>query len=894
MLHSALNRLAKIPPWLYIVVLGIITFFAHPIFVPSDLKVYTCNALNIYLGKGYVDIDGSLVLFRAPLFPILIAFSYWLLGVSHVSTFWVIKSFCMLNPLIVYVIGKRFFNTRVGIAAALLILTSYTINFVSFRHLDAIWPFFVLFSTASFYLGFEKNKFRYFLLAGISLALAYLVKEVAILFFPVPFLLSLLISDYRKRTYFSKILASYLSILIVVLPWLFYLIQYTPVSGLQLIIGGAGSGALRSATNLSGLGDSQNLLLYSFNNLKLFFMGLWHYFHGSGNAMSQWFTVTPLFVVSWCFILFDAIRGNKHSRIFILLVLLFVPTIYIQGARDLRIGQTLIFYLLSYLAVAVFIDSALKRATQRAKTISNISSITFITAILCLILIQNFVSFRRDLGNKEFIKANIWYNVLAGGKNDGATYKSPTFTDDKNLLDIIRKYSTSPNKLYMANTDRTLAKEVYFNLKGKNKIYYLESQIHKARKNKPSLLLKEQPIYFKVTKQTGPVPISFKAVFKSQILRMITKEKLSHVLVEPYNRETEGNRGLDRYFSAWQAFKRIPLPLDEVSLYEVISKSKPPPALPPIMDIESLKTLIEISSEKNNDNLSFLKECFKTFYPSYLCSPAENGLKNPAHLSDENSAEAPMLNKAGMNSLYRGNHENAIESFKQAICVDPDFTEAYKNLFYTSALMERQKAIVLNPENPVSYFHYAIFLEAYHFYDTALFNIQKAVSLNPKYAGAYAMLGTIYAKQNKHYKAIDAFQKAVNIYKGYVGHRKDWMVYKINEMIGDSYRYLGQFRKAESFYRQAILTSSNPNLKSTAYLKLGVLVLKLNEYSPAIENLQQAVRLDPGLASAYYHLSQGYLMAGDKKSAAKQYKKLEKINPALANKLNSNSGYIFK
>jgi len=198
------------------------------------------------------------------------------------------------------------------------------------------------------------------------------------------------------------------------------------------------------------------------------------------------------------------------------------------------------------------------------------------------------------------------------------------------------------------------------------------------------------------------------------------------------------------------------------------------------------------------------------------------------------------------------------------------------------------------PENPVSYFHYAIFLEAYHFYDTALFNIQKAVSLNPKYAGAYAMLGTIYAKQNKHYKAIDAFQKAVNIYKGYVGHRKDWMVYKINEMIGDSYRYLGQFRKAESFYRQAILTSSNPNLKSTAYLKLGVLVLKLNEYSPAIENLQQAVRLDPGLASAYYHLSQGYLMAGDKKSAAKQYKKLEKINPALANKLNSNSGYIFK
>ncbi len=140
---------SRIPPWLYLLILGIITFFAHPISVPSDLKVYSCNALNIYLGKGYVDIDGSLILFRPPLFPLMIAISYWFLGVSHESTFWVIKAFCVLNPIIVYVIGKRFFGKRVGISAALLILTSYTINHWSFRHLDAVWPFFVLLSTYS-------------------------------------------------------------------------------------------------------------------------------------------------------------------------------------------------------------------------------------------------------------------------------------------------------------------------------------------------------------------------------------------------------------------------------------------------------------------------------------------------------------------------------------------------------------------------------------------------------------------------------------------------------------------------------------------------------------------------------------------------------------------------
>jgi len=193
---------SRIPLWLYILVLGLITFSAHTIFVPSDLEVYSCTALNIHLGKGYVDIDGSPVFFRAPLFPVMIAMSYRLFGISYESAFWVIKVFCILNPMIVYAIGQKFFGKKVGFGAALLVLTSYTISFFSFRHLDAIWPFFILLSTFFVYLGFEKNKSGFFALAGMSHALAYLVKEVAILFFPLPLLMFFFISDYRKKFYY--------------------------------------------------------------------------------------------------------------------------------------------------------------------------------------------------------------------------------------------------------------------------------------------------------------------------------------------------------------------------------------------------------------------------------------------------------------------------------------------------------------------------------------------------------------------------------------------------------------------------------------------------------------------------------------------------------------------
>lgn len=891
---SNVSLFPKIPAWLYILILGIIAFAIHSVIIPSDLKLYSCNALNLYMGKGYVDIDGSPIFFRAPFFPLLLAVSYWLFGVSHSSTFLVIKIFCILNPIIVHAIGKRFFGKRIGISAALLVLTSYSINYWSFRHLDAVWPFFILLSTYSFYLGFEKNNSWFFVLGGISLAVAYLVKEVAILFFPLPFLMFFLISDYRKKIFFTKILLSFGAGFIVVIPWLIYLIKHNQASGVNLIIGEAGSGVLKSIANPSGLNDNKNVLEVVLNNLKGFLLGVWHYYHGATNSVDKWFTLAPIFVIAWCFSFFGALRGNKPLRILVLHFLLFVPIIYIQGAYDMRLGQTLIIFLLSYLAVAAFLDSSLKMISGKVKIVGRFMPELFTITMAGLIMAQIFINFKNDYGYKNFVKNNLWYKTIAGDINETKTYSYSTIADDKDFLDIINKYSTPPNRLYIVGTNRSLAKESYFSLKGKNRIYYLGSQIRNRTKDPKVPEPHEQPIYFTVLRRPGSRPHSLIAVYKSQIMEAIKKKNITHLLVENYNAETGGNRGLDRYFATRRAFKRMPIPCDEFSIYKVVSDTLTAPALPPITDIESLNTFSLIFSEKNNKNLMFLKRCFNILYPSNPCQQMKNEAPGLGNISDEHRYKAPLLAKTGMKSLYAGDHEQAIESFKQAICIDPDFIDAYRYLFFAGALFERQEATALDSGNPMLYYHYAIFLYAYEYFETALINAQKAISLDQNHAAAYAMLGAIYYKQKKHYKAIDAIQQAIPLYQKHIGPYKKWRLYTNYLHIGNSFMQLGNLIKAKMSYEQAIGTNYDAKLKSDAFYKLGVVEQHLNKHQSAIENFEKTLHLNPTFATAYYNLSKSHLLLGNKKAALKQLKKLRKLDQAFADRLNKELGFPFE
>jgi len=117
------RKLQQIPLWLYLLLFGLMFFSAQITIIGQDMGAYLIYALNIYLGKGYININGEPVtILRSPLFPQMIAVSYAILGVSAQSAFWVVKFFAIANPIITLFVVKNLFNYKAAATAALLTL----------------------------------------------------------------------------------------------------------------------------------------------------------------------------------------------------------------------------------------------------------------------------------------------------------------------------------------------------------------------------------------------------------------------------------------------------------------------------------------------------------------------------------------------------------------------------------------------------------------------------------------------------------------------------------------------------------------------------------------------------------------------------------------------------
>ncbi|MDY7038959.1 MAG: glycosyltransferase family 39 protein, partial [Thermodesulfobacteriota bacterium] len=354
------------------------------------------SALNIFMGKGYTNMDGSVILNRGPVFPLMIASSYWLLGVSAWTAFWVVRIFCILNPIIIYFFGKRFFGKWVGFSASLLILTSYGMNFWSYRHIDAVWPFFTLVSILTIHLALENERYIYFVLSGILMGLAYLVKQAAILFLPLPLILTTVIGDYRRKKNLVGSIIFILTIFAFISPWLDY--AYSHGKNIELALFGE-VGRDESETTVNA-----DILVFA----KDYLLGLLAYYDKGSNSLSSNFSIAPLFICAWLFTIYRAIRGEKASVFFTVFLLLLSPYIAFVGLNNMRVGQLVIFLLITYLVTAGFCLAIMGKAAAanygRLRISRKLIGYATGLVVIGLVVIQTFISNKKDKGNKVFFK----------------------------------------------------------------------------------------------------------------------------------------------------------------------------------------------------------------------------------------------------------------------------------------------------------------------------------------------------------------------------------------------------------------------------------------------------------------------------------------------------------
>ncbi|WP_180274613.1 serine protease [Tychonema bourrellyi] len=280
-------------------------------------------------------------------------------------------------------------------------------------------------------------------------------------------------------------------------------------------------------------------------------------------------------------------------------------------------------------------------------------------------------------------------------------------------------------------------------------------------------------------------------------------------------------------------------------------------------------------------------------------------------------------------SVYsdKGDKDNAFKDFNEAIKLDPKFAYAYNNrgsLYsdkgdYDNALKDYNEAIKLDPKNAKAYNNRGNLYADKGDYDNALKDLNEAIKLDPKLAAAYDNRGSLYSDKGDNENAFKDYNEAIKLdpkYANAYGNRAfvyydkgdyDNALKDFNEAIkldpkyarayngrGLVYEKMGNQEKAIAEFKTAILYCG------TGALNCQVPQRNLNriqnkskgDNDNTLKDLNEAIKLDPKDAKAYYNRGFVYYKKGDNDNALKDYNEAIKLDPKYAIAYN-NRGLVY-
>ena len=194
-----------------------------------------------------------------------------------------------------------------------------------------------------------------------------------------------------------------------------------------------------------------------------------------------------------------------------------------------------------------------------------------------------------------------------------------------------------------------------------------------------------------------------------------------------------------------------------------------------------------------------------------------------------------------------GQRDESINSFEQAIAIDPDNSATYFNFgnalmqfgLPEDALARYQKVLQLKHDFAEVHNNMGVTLMQLGRYQEAVASYHHALDLKSDYADAHNNLGNVLKKLGKHDEAIISFRNALRLDPG---------LYEAQNNLGASYRDSGLINEALACYKQAI--AINPDY-AEAHHNLGNTLVDLGRRDEAIASFRRAVDLDSRYLSAY-------------------------------------------
>lgn len=365
---------------LILLCLAIIFFPLKGVNLSADSGWYLEKAADIYY---HLNLKSFLM--RRPVLPFLLAGSFHIFGYGIKSAFYIIRVFFVLNILLSYFVGTKFFNRATGLTFSLFIFTSSVINtWSSGLSLDNILPFFLLLFILLVYLAFERCQYLYFILAGITLGVGLLAKpEITIVFIPLAICV-LIFKKYRTIKHIKGLALLYLSFFTLITPHILLIIFWHQAP--QILLGPA----LGNFNKIQGTGLIPQI---SQPVWKIFFKEITYIKDFIDKYIAQKFILSSLFLLGILYSFYQAIfKKHRESALLLIAVLLFLPISFTISKLSLRVGQAIIFYFLLYLLAANLLVNLPKEIVARpffkSKVNENkkrfVKTLSILVILLCL------------------------------------------------------------------------------------------------------------------------------------------------------------------------------------------------------------------------------------------------------------------------------------------------------------------------------------------------------------------------------------------------------------------------------------------------------------------------------------------------------------------------------
>ncbi|MEA3342689.1 MAG: glycosyltransferase family 39 protein [archaeon] len=132
-----------------------------------------------------IDVQGTKESYRQPFFPMMLAASFLIFGVSYTAAKIPIIASAILTMLIIYLLVKEMYNREIAFFSSAMLggiplILPYVQNILS----DIPSVLFYTIAMLAFYIGIEKKKPKYLYISWLSFGLTFLIRYNAILIIP--------------------------------------------------------------------------------------------------------------------------------------------------------------------------------------------------------------------------------------------------------------------------------------------------------------------------------------------------------------------------------------------------------------------------------------------------------------------------------------------------------------------------------------------------------------------------------------------------------------------------------------------------------------------------------------------------------------------------------------